>query len=371
MIFFKNNIFKKGFTVVELLIVIAIVAILAALMVPQVIKLIDRADDTAAIAGLKELQHESELLLFAGENLVDFSNNPRIIAIKNNIEKTHGVDALILNYDDTHFCAYTSLYSGLHWCVDSRNNAAGWIIDPSNPKNCSNINPSCLPIVIVQEKPSFVVYVIGSGNVYGTAPPNPLRIIDTSATPPDNIEYFAVNDSVILTALPDSGFLFLGWGGECASLGTNPTCNLTITSSVSVSATFSSINSIGWAWSDSIGWISLSSLNHIPPSGPIYGVSLNPVTGDLNGYAWSSEVGWIKFDPVGIPPSTPAHTSSVDLSTGAVSGWARIITFADPNEGWIRFSHSSPFHQTTYNLLSRTFSGWAWSSEIGWISFGH
>ncbi len=55
--FFKN---KKGFTLIELMIVIAIIGILAAIAIPQFAKYRTKAYNSAALSDLKNFQTEME-----------------------------------------------------------------------------------------------------------------------------------------------------------------------------------------------------------------------------------------------------------------------------------------------------------------------
>lgn len=57
------------------------------------------------------------------------------------------------------------------------------------------------------------------------------RSTTTTAFPPGS--------SVTLTAIPLTGYYFSGWGGDCLSNGTSPTCTLTMNSSKTVTAAFS------------------------------------------------------------------------------------------------------------------------------------
>jgi hypothetical protein len=53
---------------------------------------------------------------------------------------------------------------------------------------------------------------------------------------------FASGTSVTLTATPSAGTLFIGWGGACASAGTSPTCQLTMTSAMNAIPEFTQQN---------------------------------------------------------------------------------------------------------------------------------
>ena len=66
----KNN-RKKGFTIVELVIVIAVIAILAAVLIPTFSNVIDKAKDSAALSDAKNAM-TADLILAEG----DYANIP-------------------------------------------------------------------------------------------------------------------------------------------------------------------------------------------------------------------------------------------------------------------------------------------------------
>ena len=80
---------------------------------------------------------------------------------------------------------------------------------------------------------AIAIAVDGPGQVNG----NGIASRDGSG---DCVELYADGTSVTLTAIPDSGANFTGWGGDCTAAATNAACTVTMGSARAVTATFTS-----------------------------------------------------------------------------------------------------------------------------------
>jgi len=133
-------------------------------------------------------------------------------------------------------------------------------------------------------------------------------------------------------------------------------------------------NVSGWAWSETIGWISFSCQNPEAPSSVDFGVDVYQQTGDFQGYAWSENIGWISFNS-GDTSFCGSPNATLDLITNEVSGWARALAGNTPESGgWdgcISLSDpSGTLYGVTYDLPNKEFEKFAWGDiNVGWIDF--
>ena len=67
----------------------------------------------------------------------------------------------------------------------------------------------------------------------------------------------------------------------------------------------------GWAWSDTIGWISFNCVDGGTCASANYGVQIDTVSGEFSGHAWSENIGWISFNrsETQSPPAAPYNGS--------------------------------------------------------------
>ena len=128
-----------------------------------------------------------------------------------------------------------------------------------------------------------------------------------------------------------------------------------------------------WAWSDTVGWISLN-CSDLGTCGTVnYGLSVDSTTGAVSGYAWSDNVGWISADDVTDTNCPAGSACKPMLSGGALTGWLKALAGGTPNsggwDGWISLSGPNPFsYGPTFS--NGAFTGYAWGSDVvGWVDF--
>lgn len=84
--------------------------------------------------------------------------------------------------------------------------------------------------------------------------------------------------------------------GDICGSSNYSVCNGTYSSSTETCTADATGNLSGFAWNDTIGWISFNCYNHGNCSESSYSVTVNTGTGDFTGYAWNDTVGWISFN---------------------------------------------------------------------------
>ena len=125
---FKN---KKGFTLMELLVVITIIAVLAAVSIPQIIGVIQRAQDAAITADMRAIHmHAVKLhavgvppLLATGnfDTIRCTGGNADIMAMCTAIDGANGAPGVVSNVAAAPaqaFCISSPLHAGGHRCAD-------------------------------------------------------------------------------------------------------------------------------------------------------------------------------------------------------------------------------------------------------------
>lgn len=122
----KNN--KKGFTIVELVIVIAVIAILAAVLIPTFSGVVNKANQNAA---MQEARNEYELYLAENAQTLTGDENYLIksggyyFQVENGQFKTTALEAKPDGYSENDITKYdvytkdeTATYSDSHYIVD-------------------------------------------------------------------------------------------------------------------------------------------------------------------------------------------------------------------------------------------------------------
>lgn len=130
-------------------------------------------------------------------------------------------------------------------------------------------------------------------------------------------------------------------------------------------------NLSGYAWSDTIGWISFNCTDTNSCGTSDYGVGVSESNGTLFGYAWSSNIGWITFNQNELS-GCPSGSCIASLSNGTLTGWAHVLSSQDAEsggwDGWISLDGDN--YGVTFDENTNEFSGFAWGSAIvGWVDF--
>lgn len=78
-------------------------------------------------------------------------------------------------------------------------------------------------------------------------------------------------------------------------------------------------------------YIGVDDVQFEPAAGAMYGVNVDPITGNLSGYAWGENVGWINFGGgLQATPPQPARIEGTSLLNGRLRGFAW-----SENAGWL------------------------------------
>ncbi|MBI3897221.1 MAG: hypothetical protein HY308_02875 [Gammaproteobacteria bacterium] len=137
----------------------------------------------------------------------------------------------------------------------------------ATPTNPSPTDPSA----------TYILSVTTSGS--GTVTSAPAGVTCGS----DCSESYASNTAVTLTAAPTSGFVFSGWGGDCA--GTNSSCTVTMSAARNVTASFSASTPLSIKLQiDSVSAATPVTFGHVFVKGDVTansGLALRTVAGQL------------------------------------------------------------------------------------------
>ncbi len=80
---------------------------------------------------------------------------------------------------------------------------------------------------------------------------------------------------------------------DCA---TSPSGDICSSSNFKVNRNSTTGDLSGWAWNDTIGWISFNCSDPVLCDSSNYKVNVNPTTGAFTGWAWNDNIGWISFN---------------------------------------------------------------------------
>lgn len=132
---------QKGFTIIELIVVIAIIAVLAAVVMVNVTKYINKGKDSAIKANLNSLTTASVIFFEDHGNYGSFCNNSLAEDIFNSIAIPSGKTKECKNQSDSYtFCCH---HSDTAWiaCIELiEDNTKAWCVDNTGIKKQINVS---------------------------------------------------------------------------------------------------------------------------------------------------------------------------------------------------------------------------------------
>jgi len=131
---------KKGFTLIELMVVIAIIAILATVVLVSLQSARDRAEDTNRVSAVTQIRSFAEVYR-SGLTTLSYDGLDEEAEIEDTLTKYADELDLVISSDGENYCAEIELKTGGFYCVDSSLTAKD--NSDKTTRTCASGNISC------------------------------------------------------------------------------------------------------------------------------------------------------------------------------------------------------------------------------------
>ncbi len=120
----------------------------------------------------------------------------------------------------------------------------------------------------------------------------------------------------------------------------------------------------GFAWNDTVGWISFNCSNHNGCGTSNYSVTVNPSTGVFSGFAWNDIIGWISFNgaDIGIPTYRVVANWSAAAGYGVLDSGIINLGYGNAQANGITWTGAKPAGtDVRFQIATSNDSGGPWT----------
>jgi len=164
-----------------------------------------------------------------------------------------------------------------------------------------------------------------------------VAVVAYATTNIDSVDRYAWNDAagwldfygtnnVLILSTSTTGWASSTAGEVVLDCANTPSGDICGQSEFHVLNSTSTFELSGYAWNDSVGWISFNCLDPDVCSQSDYQITVDPNNGEFSGWAWNDNVGWISFNCADTPDNCVTSDYKVKTSWRYVTTLGNLIS---------------------------------------------